>query len=229
MVAVVILLACLPAILVSIMAVDRHHRNESRFANWTIIDFCEVGAAWMLGLIFLSGGMSKMMPFPGVIGPVWLEERLAEHGLGMFARFIAWSEAIIGLLLLTKQTRVLGAIALVPMLANILMVTVSMSWRGTPWIITFFLVNNLFLLAFHFQRWRPVVDGSFVGLTENYVHGPKKQLPIALGCMLLVLIGPFVYRVVGPYAAVSIVCGMVALIWLEWKSRFDTSCVESRT
>ena len=223
MVAAVVLLMCAPVIAVGVMAVDRHRRTDSPFANWSLIDVCEVGAAWLLGLIFLSGGMSKLMPFPGVIGPVWLEERLAEHGLGMFARFIAWSEAVIGLLLLSKQTRVLGSITLVPMLANILMVTVSMNWRGTPWIITFFLVNNLFLLAFHFQRWRPAVDGRFTQLADSYVRGPTNQIPIAVFCMLSVLIGPFLYHAVGGFAAVSILGGMLGLVWLEWKSRFDRS------
>ena len=221
MVFAIAMLACLPLVLLSWMAIDRHQNGQSRFANWSIIDFCEFGAAWLLGMIFLSGGLSKLMPFPGVIGPIWLEERLAEHGLGMFARFIAWSETGIGLLLLAKQTRVLGAIMLVPMLLNILMVTVSMNWRGTPWIITFFLANNLFLLAFHVQRWRSVVDSRFNQLSPNYVQGPTLQYPIALICSALILPGPFLYMMIGPTSASPIVVGLAGLVWLEWNSKFE--------
>lgn len=108
------------------------------------------GISVFLGLIFFTSGMAKVFfehRFPGLIGPVWLEEKLAAFQLGLFARFIAYSQIIIGFTLLTLRYRTLGAIALLPMLLNILLITVSQKWAGTPYVISFFLLLNLVLLA----------------------------------------------------------------------------------
>ena len=67
--------------------------------------------AIFLGLIFFSSGMGKLFAghrFPGLIGPVWLAERLAEHGLAFFGQFIAVSQVVLGLALLTPRFRTLG-------------------------------------------------------------------------------------------------------------------------
>jgi len=40
-----------------------------------ILSFAIVANRLFLGAIFLTGGMSKLIPFPGVMGPVWLEPR----------------------------------------------------------------------------------------------------------------------------------------------------------
>jgi uncharacterized membrane protein YphA (DoxX/SURF4 family) len=75
-----------------------------------------------LGLIFFSAGLGKQTHglTPGLIRPVWLEERLAQYGLGLRAQFVAWSQLLIGALLLSQRFATLGAVMLVPMLANIL-------------------------------------------------------------------------------------------------------------
>ncbi|HEX8155499.1 MAG TPA: DoxX family membrane protein [Thermoanaerobaculia bacterium] len=101
-----------------------------------------------LGLIFFTSGMGKLThgDFPGLIGPVWLEQRLAEYGLGMWAVFVAWSQVTVGLLLLSQRFATLGAVMLVPMLANILVITISMEWRGMPYVNAVLLAMNLFLL-----------------------------------------------------------------------------------
>lgn len=108
-----------------------------------------------LGLIFFGAGMSKLYfehNFPGVIGPVWLEERLAEHGLGFYARFIAGSQVVAGLMLLTQRFATLGAILTFPILLNILMVTVSLQWQGTPYINAFLLMLNTWLLVYDYHK-----------------------------------------------------------------------------
>jgi uncharacterized membrane protein YphA (DoxX/SURF4 family) len=106
-----------------------------------------VGTRVFLGLIFFTGGMSKLVPFPGVMGPVWLEQELEQYALALYARFIAWSEMLIGLLLLSQRFATLGAIMLVPLVLNIFMVVTSMGWRGTPYVVLFFMVLNVVLLV----------------------------------------------------------------------------------
>lgn len=108
-----------------------------------------------LGLIFFTAGMSKLYfehQFPGVIGPVWLEERLAEHDLGLYARFIAGSQIIAGLLLFTQRFSTLGAILTFPIILNIFMVTVSMKWQGTPYVNFVLLSLNAWLLVYDYPK-----------------------------------------------------------------------------
>ncbi|KAA5548836.1 hypothetical protein [Adhaeribacter rhizoryzae] len=107
------------------------------------------GISIFLGFIFFSSGLAKLFfehKFPGLIGPVWLEARLEEYNLGLFARFVAYAQVTIGFLLLTLRYRTLGAISLLPMLLNILVITISLDWQGTPYVIAVFLVLNLLLL-----------------------------------------------------------------------------------
>ncbi len=108
-----------------------------------------------LGLIFFTAGMSKLYfehQFPGVIGPVWLEERLAEHDLGLYARFIAGSQIIAGLLLFSQRFSTLGAVLTFPIILNIFMVTVSMKWQGTPYVNFVLLSLNAWLLAYDYPK-----------------------------------------------------------------------------
>ncbi|MBK9149203.1 MAG: hypothetical protein IPM12_15465 [Flavobacteriales bacterium] len=117
-----------------------------------------------LGVLFIGGGMSKVFAqhaFPGVMGPVWLEEELAEYGLGTYAVFIAYSEAVIGFLLFTLLLRTLGAVMLVPMLVNMIAVTISLHWRGTPYVLGFFFLMNLALLYLDRARFAPLLGRPF--------------------------------------------------------------------
>lgn len=160
-----------------------------------------VGVRLFLGVVFFTGGMSKLVPFPGVMGPVWLEEALDPHGLGSFARFVAWAELTIGALLFSRRFATIGAVMMVPLVVNILAVVASMGWQGTPAVVAGFLVLNLYLLWYDRDRLLPLVaDGS--GAPP---HGPwRADLPAALG-IALCLAGPplhGVHPVVG-YAAIA--------------------------
>ncbi|MBX0334376.1 hypothetical protein K3G39_14125 [Pontibacter sp. HSC-14F20] len=146
------------------------------------------GISVFLGLIFFTAGMAKIFyehRFPGLIGPVWLEEKLAEFGLGLFARFIAYSQIVVGFMLLTLRYRTLGAIALLPMLLNILLVTISQVWKGTPYVLAFFLLLNLALLAAEAPKLL-----HLLGVRTNYAttaHSPIRYGLIWLSGLSLVL------------------------------------------
>jgi len=124
--------------------------------NWktALLKFAVVGIRLFLGLIFFTSGMGKLTrgDYPGLIGPVHLDEWLAPYGLGLWVQFVAWSQVGVGLLLLSQRFATLGAIMLLPMIANILVVTVSLQWQGTPYINGFLLALNLFLLAADYHK-----------------------------------------------------------------------------
>lgn len=122
-----------------------------------------VATRLFLGAILFGAGMSKLYAehaFPGIIGPVWLEERLAEYGLAFFARFVAFSQVIAGLLLLTQRFATLGAVISFPLFLNILMITISLEWQGTPYVNAVFLAMNTYLLAFDYHKLKYLIlDG----------------------------------------------------------------------
>jgi uncharacterized membrane protein YphA (DoxX/SURF4 family) len=119
-----------------------------------LFKFTVVGTRLFLGLIFFTSGMGKLTNgnYLGIIGPVHLEEWLAPYGLGLWVKFVAWSQVGVGLLLLSQRFATVGAIMLLPMIANILIVTVSLQWQGTPYINAFLLGLNLFLLAADYHK-----------------------------------------------------------------------------
>ncbi|WP_162426059.1 DoxX family membrane protein [Pontibacter pudoricolor] len=108
-----------------------------------------------LGYIFFSAGICKLTHgnFGQLIGPPWLEEALAKHGLGLFAKVVAISQVICGTLLLSQRYSLLGAVMLVPMNIAILAVTVSMDWQGTPYVNAVFLLLNLMLLGLEYRKF----------------------------------------------------------------------------
>lgn len=114
-----------------------------------------------LGFTFWSAGMVKIYAghkFIGWIGPPWLVERLVEYELGFFAEFIAVCQIIIGFMLLTTRYKLLGSIMMIPMILNILMVTISQNWRGTPYVLAVFLLMDLFLIWQYRDFFWPLVD-----------------------------------------------------------------------
>jgi uncharacterized membrane protein YphA (DoxX/SURF4 family) len=121
--------------------------------------FLVVSTRVFLGVIFFTAGLSKLTHgmMPGLIGPPWMEERLAQYGLGLWAQFVAWSQLLIGALLLSQRFATLGAVMLVPMITNILVVTISLEWRGTPYVNSVLLAMNLFLLWADRERLKPLV------------------------------------------------------------------------
>ena len=102
----------------------------------------QVGAllAFFLGLIFMMAGIEKLTGLPDIIGPDYLIEELGKYNLRFFGQFIAYSQLVIGFLLINNRFRLLGSIMLFPMLLNILVVTISLEWRGTPFVVAFLLL-----------------------------------------------------------------------------------------
>lgn len=87
----------------------------------------------LLGYIFLSSGLCKLSDghFGQLIGPPHLIRDLAPYGLHDFAVFVAVSQVLVGALVLSHRWALLGLVALVPLNAGILAVTISQRWAGT--------------------------------------------------------------------------------------------------
>lgn len=176
-----------------------------------------------LGLVFFGAGMSKLYfehQFPGVIGPVWLEDALSKHGLGFYARFIAGSQVVAGLLLLTQRFATLGAIVTFPILLNIFMVTVSLKWQGTPYINAFLLLLNAWLLAYDFHKLKFILTDKPAELKQISL----KRISLSADFLWIVAVIGILISIPLSYHNLTIawvLCGLMFLliIWNQWRKK----------
>jgi hypothetical protein len=139
----------------------------------TILKFIYIFCVILLGFTFFTSGMGKLFyehKFFGFIGPVWLEDKLIEHNLGLFARFIAYAQVSIGYLLLTYRFRFIASIMLVPMLINILIIVISLHWQGTPYVVAFLLLQNIYLLIYDRKQYLHLITGKFTHIETQKEH-----------------------------------------------------------
>ncbi|NVJ84754.1 MAG: hypothetical protein HWE15_00505 [Algoriphagus sp.] len=117
--------------------------------------------AVFLGFTFFGAGMAKLFAehqYFGWIGPTWLIEQLEEYQLGFYGKFIAFSQILIGYMLFTTRYKLLGSIMLVPMILNILIITISLNWKGTPFVLGFLLLLNLLILWHYRDFFHPLLS-----------------------------------------------------------------------
>src|SRR6188768_310912 len=114
-----------------------------------------IGIRFFLGFVFFTAGMGKLTQgqyFPLTMFPMSLAKILAPYGLSMWGEFVAWSQVIIGFLLLSQRFATIGAIMSLPLILNIFVVTVSLGFGGTPYLNAFLIALNLFLLAADYHK-----------------------------------------------------------------------------
>jgi hypothetical protein len=71
---------------------------------------------------------------------------------------------------------------LVPMVLNILMVTISLQWRGTPFVLAFLLILNVLLLYVDRKKLLPLLN-----IATNIKESPVKGFQWWLTGLLMVL------------------------------------------
>ena len=158
------------------------------------------GSRLLLGALMLGGGLYKLSDnhLPGLMGPPMNHAFLAEHSLEIFAQFIGMAQLLIGLLLLTGRFALLGAVLMVPMWLNIIFLTWSQHWPGTPFLTTGFLVLNLGLLLHDYPRLKwllyPPADAPALHAQRLYTAPLPVELLWWLGAGV-VLLGGLLYPV----------------------------------
>ncbi|MDX1943740.1 MAG: hypothetical protein SFU99_24445 [Saprospiraceae bacterium] len=184
----------------------------SRKGFW---NFVIVSIRIFLGYIFFSAGMAKLLDgqFPGIIGPVWLEERLAEYGLGLFARFIAFSQVIVGLLVLSQRFATVGAVMLFPIITTTLMVTISLEWRGTPYVLGFFLLLNAILLLADYHKLKFLLTDQPAVLKTIPLTRKSLRSDFLWGIGVLFIISSiFIYDLNKAMTYIMVIAGMLIFI-----------------
>lgn len=142
----------------------------------TIFNLAVVGIRIFLGFVFFTAGMGKLTNghyFPLTMFPMSLSKILAPYGLSLWGEFVAWSQVLIGFLLMSQRFATIGAIMSLPLILNIFMITVSMRFGGTPYLNAFLIALNLFLLATDYHKLKflffdDVTPCKSIPLRRNY-------------------------------------------------------------
>jgi uncharacterized membrane protein YphA (DoxX/SURF4 family) len=178
-----------------------------------------MGIRWFLGVLFIFSGLAKLIPgFPNTMGPSDLESTLASYNLAVYARFIASSELGIGILLLTRRFATLGALFLAPMLINILFITTSLHWRGTPYVVSGFLVMDLALLVYDQSRLWPLILGQTAASSPKTYADVRSQIGwLLLLAALLIGLGSFRIARENTASMMVVAALVVGLAILDWR------------
>jgi hypothetical protein len=84
----------------------------------------------------------------------------ALYQTGFYYEFLGWGQMIAALLLLFPRTAHLGALLFLPIIANIAVLTASVGFKGT-WVITILMtLAATFLVAWEYDRLKPIVFRS---------------------------------------------------------------------
>ena len=79
---------------------------------------------------------------------------------GVYWKFLGWSQLFTGLLLMTQLYAALGAVLLFPITLNILMITLSYYFAGTPVITGLLVLANLLLILWDYEKLLPLFQAS---------------------------------------------------------------------
>ena len=114
------------------------------------VAFIPTGSVKLMGERFTSLGMNTSVG-------AFFE---AMYQTGGYWRFLGLSQVLAGALLLIPATAFYGALLFLPILVNVVVITIAIEFKGTPVITVAMLLANLWLLAWHWPRWRAVLISS---------------------------------------------------------------------
>ena len=183
-----------------------------------------LGARLLLGVLMLGGGLYKLSDnhLRGIMGPPIDHVFLTKYGLEIFAQFIGVAQLLTGLLLLTHRFALLGAVLLVPMWLNIIFLTWSQHWVGTPFLVSGFLVLNLGLLLHDYQRLKLLLypPAQLAALqTLPLQAGPVPTEALWWLGVAVVVAGSLLYPVSFLLMKATMLSGLLLLAAAGWRLR----------
>jgi len=114
-----------------------------------------------MGLTFIISGLRKL---PGVKFTILPESNpvgayfAAMHELGFYWNFIGYFQIVIGVLIFFNRFVVLSSLLMMPVTVNIFLVSIALNMTGTPIITSMMVLGNLWLLFWHYENYRPILQ-----------------------------------------------------------------------
>ena len=85
---------------------------------------------------------------------------------GPYWRFLGLAQVLAGLLVLSRTTATLGALAFFTIMLNVFFITISYDFRGTPVVTGLMLLATVYLLLWDYDRVRPLLGLGAEGAPE---------------------------------------------------------------
>jgi hypothetical protein len=85
---------------------------------------------------------------------------------GLYWRFLGLAQVLAGLLVLSRTTATLGALAFFAIMLNVFFITISYDFRGTPVVTGLMLLATVYLLLWDYDRVRPLLGRGAEGAPE---------------------------------------------------------------
>lgn len=114
----------------------------------------------LLGLGFVLSGLRKLPGVKFTQLPITNPVGLFFEGMyvtGFYWNFIGYYQILVGLILMTRWWQALSPLLILPVTVNIFLVSVSLEMRGTPVITGLMLLGNLFLMVWHWEKYKPIL------------------------------------------------------------------------
>jgi uncharacterized membrane protein YphA (DoxX/SURF4 family) len=118
----------------------------------------------LLSFAFVPSGLKKLLgerfTILGVDNPVgFFFEALYQSG--WYWNFLGFMQLLVAILLLIPKTTFLAALMYLPIIINILVIVISMHFRGTPIIAGLMLLANIYLLFWDYKKVKQIVSVIF--------------------------------------------------------------------
>ena len=118
----------------------------------------------LLSFAFVPSGLKKLLgerfTILGVDNPVGLFFE-ALYQTGWYWNFLGFMQLLVAILLLIPKTTFLAALMYLPIIINILVIVISMHFRGTPIIAGLMLLANIYLLFWDYKKVKQIVSVIF--------------------------------------------------------------------
>ncbi len=138
-------------------ALDRMH---ARARHLPALRRLAIVSRILLALAFIPAGSVKLLGHRftslGVDTPVGAFFD-AMYRTGFYWNFLGLGQVVAGVLLLIPAASLLGAVVAFPIVLNIFVITISVGFRGTPFVTGPMLLAVTFLLCWDWDRLRPIL------------------------------------------------------------------------
>ena len=117
----------------------------------------------LLALAFIPSGLVKLLGHRFTTLPVTTPVGFFFEGFFQasgYYRFVGAMQLVAAVLLLFPTTTSLGAALYLPIMVNILAITIAVGFGGTSVVAGLLLLGNLFLLGWDYDRWRGLLPAS---------------------------------------------------------------------
>ena len=139
------------------MRIIHYFKNKKPVIFFVIYLRYLIGGAMVFSSIVKIKG-ERFTSADGATAPIKSAWHLFEtlYQSGLYWEFLGWSQLLAGLLLMTQLYATLGAVIMLPITINIVVITLSYSFGGTPVITVLLLLANILLVLWEYDKLLPL-------------------------------------------------------------------------